>query len=54
MSSLSNEQREVVLQIKKWRDIEAPKIPSKMICDAVLQGKACDVSSFKKMMGHLP
>ena len=52
MSALSKEQRQVVLQIKEWRDSAAPKVSSKMIYDAVLQGKARDVSSFQKMMGH--
>jgi hypothetical protein len=51
MSSLSHEQRRIILEIKEWRDSAAPKVPSKAIYDAVLHGKACDVSAFQKMMG---
>ena len=48
MSSLTDEQRETILQIKHWRDIEARKIPSKLIYDAVLHGETHDVESFKR------
>jgi hypothetical protein len=48
MSKLTDEQRETILQIKRWRDIAARKVPAKLIYDAVLRGEAHDVESFKR------
>ncbi|HEX2987278.1 MAG TPA: hypothetical protein VHS06_03810 [Chloroflexota bacterium] len=48
MSQLSDARRIAIMKIKRWRDSNSLKIPSKSIYDAVLLGRACDVESFKR------
>lgn len=51
MAHLTPEQREAILAIKHWRR-EAKKLalPSMLIYEAVLQGKAHDVASFQRLL----
>ncbi len=51
MSRLTNEQRSAIMQIKYWRrEANLLSIPSKLIYDAVLYGRAHDVESFQRLI----
>ena len=50
MSHLEDEEREAILNIKRWRDAEGYRIGSKQIYDAVLSGQAKDLLSFKRLI----
>ena len=51
VSGISEDQRTAIVRIKLWRDSNAGKVPSKSIYDAVLEGKANDVESFRRVIG---
>jgi hypothetical protein len=53
MSHLKDEQREAILDIKRWRDVEGHLIGSTQIYDAVLSGQAKDLASFKQLIALL-